>query len=565
MWPFKKIKSVSSKPESLRCRDVPKQTRREDESETYPQKTRPIQAMPLARIVERYAVSIHGVVDNLPMSEADQDRLIMPLIERLIGLVHLLPASESQHHSGAGGLLSHSLEVAGIAIRLAGLALFDAELSLEQKYANRTRWIVSAVVVALIHDLGKVCDMRVSDEKGRVWNPNVQGLAVWLAEGNSESYFVDWVPDREHKVHERRALRFAYRQMINDELMTYLAGDGAGRLIAAIEDAILLGQGPLADILARADSQSAALDAARRKRMASDVTYVSSPLVTPIVDAMKENLRSELWKVNVKEATVFVTTLGVLVRTATGTGNDIRKTAVTRGHQGVPADFDQQMRVLGEAGVVETTLSGEVVVLNVDVGEQRVSCIRFLVPDRLFSKALPPEIEAVIARDSTDRKTAESTEDRKFSTIMETMKGGTDYAAMLKERLSKPLPTPKTEAGKLPEAAEERGAQTHLETEHVSSSECAEVLKTPLNKEESRTFVRRLFEDVLEELRGGGGLLVTDRREENDTVVCSSVYVEEVAANHGISLATLEALFTVLNQDQQFNFDASEHVFQWRR
>lgn len=563
MWPFKKKQPVSNKPESLRCRDVPKQARREDESETYPQKSRPIQALSLTRIVERYAVLIHGVVDNLPMSEEEEDRLIMPLIERLIRLVHLLPASESQHHSGAGGLLSHSLDVAESAIRLVGLALFDAERSLEQKYANRTRWIVAAVVVALIHDVGKVGDVRVSDEKGRVWNPNIQSLLTWLKEGAVSSYFVDWVPEREHKSHERRALRFAYRHVISDELMIYLAGDGTGRVLAAIEDAILLGQGPLADILVRADSRSAALDAARRKRMASDVTYVSSPLVTPLVDAMKDNLRSGLWKVNVKEAMVFVTKLGVLVRAATETGNDIRKTAVTRGHQGVPADFDLQMRVLGEAGLVETTLSGEVVVLNVDVDGQRMSCIRFLVPDRLFSQALPFEVDATIAHDSIDQKEAAAMGDRKLSALMETMKDGTNYAALMKERLSKSQSELKAEVGK-PSALAAAPASPP-ETERVSSDECAEVLKTPLSKEESRTFARRLFESVLDELRGGRDLLVTDRWEETDSVVCSSVYVEKVAMNHGISSATLEALFIVLNQDPQFNFDASKHIFEWRK
>ena len=563
MWPFKKKQPVSSKTESLRCRDVPKHARREDESETYPQKSRPIQVMSLTRIVERYAVLIHGVVDNLPMSEEEEDRLIMPLIERLIGQVHLLPASESQHHSGAGGLLSHSLEVAGIAIRLAGLTLFDVALSLEQKYTNRTRWIVAAVVVAVIHDVGKPDGMRVSDEKGRVWNPNVQGLAGWLEEGRSTTYFVDWVPDREHKSHERRALRFAYRHVISDELLAYLAGDGTGRILAAIEDAILIGQGPLADILSRADSQSAALDAARRKRIASDMTYLSSPLVTPVVDAMKDNLRSGLWKVNVKGATVFVTTLGVLVRAATETGNDIRKTAVTRGHQGVPADFDQQMRVLGEAGLVETTLSGEVVVLNVGVGDQRMNCIRFLVPERLFSQALPSEVEATITHDSTDQKETAAMGDRKLSSLMETMKDGTNYAALMKERLSRSQSELKVEVGK-PSALAVAPASPP-ETERVSSDECAEVLKTPLSKEGSRTFARRLFESVLTELRDGSNLLVTDRREETNSVVCSSAYVEKVAANHGVSLATLEALFTVLNQDPQFHFDALKHIFEWRK
>ena len=144
---------------------------------------------------------------------------------------------------------------------------------------------------------------------------------------------------------------------------------------------------------------------------------------------------------------------------------------------------------------------------------------------------------------------------------METMKDGTNYAALMKERLSRSQSELKVEVGK--PSALAVAPDSPPETERVSSDECAEVLKTPLSKEESRTFARRLFESVLDELRGGSDLLVTDRREETDSVVCSSVYVEKVAMNHGISAATLEALFTVLNQDPQFHFDASKHIFDW--
>lgn len=42
----------------------------------------------------------------------DFQRLIQPCIDHLAAYVHLLPASEHHHHSGAGGLLRHSLEVA---------------------------------------------------------------------------------------------------------------------------------------------------------------------------------------------------------------------------------------------------------------------------------------------------------------------------------------------------------------------------------------------------------------------------------------------------------------------
>jgi conjugal transfer pilus assembly protein TraI len=81
--------------------------KREDEAELYPQKSRAIPSITFDKIAARYSSEIHGILDNLSLSEKELDRLVLPLIGKLIRLVHLLPASESHHHSGQGGLLSH--------------------------------------------------------------------------------------------------------------------------------------------------------------------------------------------------------------------------------------------------------------------------------------------------------------------------------------------------------------------------------------------------------------------------------------------------------------------------
>ena len=43
----------------------------------------------------------------------------MPVIKRIVSYFHLLPASEYNHHNEVGGLISHSLEVGLMALRLA--------------------------------------------------------------------------------------------------------------------------------------------------------------------------------------------------------------------------------------------------------------------------------------------------------------------------------------------------------------------------------------------------------------------------------------------------------------
>ena len=44
----------------------------------------------------------------------------MPILIKYAEYIHLLPASESHHHRGAGGLFRHSLEVGFHAALMAG-------------------------------------------------------------------------------------------------------------------------------------------------------------------------------------------------------------------------------------------------------------------------------------------------------------------------------------------------------------------------------------------------------------------------------------------------------------
>lgn len=566
MWPFSTKKVVVPAPEMLRCRDIPKKAVREAECETYPQKSRPLPCLSLTKVAERYAGQIHNIIDNLPLSENEIDQWVMPVVKNVIRLVHLLPASESNHHSGCGGLLFHSLEAAGVAVRLVDVTLFDAKALPNERYDNRPRWAAAVVALLLIHDVGKVCDLRVTDREGRVWNPNLQDLLAWLDETETD-YFVDWRSDRVHKEHERRALRFAYRQVLPKALIEFLSSDGSDRILGAMEDALLLGQGPLASILAKADSQSIALDAARRKRLASDVTYVSSPLLTPIVDAMRANLESGKWKVNAADATVFVTSLGVLLRPSGQAGRDIRETAISRGHQGVPLGIDRLIQVLGEAGFIETGEAGEIISLNVEMCTERLRCVRFLAQERLFPEKVPEAVEAKLVEETDPHLPVKETKG-----LMLKPEQSTDYAALLKQGLqqskqrsevSTPSKKPVALTKTPPMAIWKAESKERLRP--VTPDECAEVLSSPLNKTEATDFVRRLLSDVKVQLQSDGGSLVTERQEKSDSVVCSSLHVERVAENHGISSATFEALVQVLRVDERFSFDATAHEFRWRK
>src|SRR5437879_10772112 len=103
------------------------------------------------------------------------------LLVRFRAVVGDLPASAEHHHSEAGGLYQHSLEVG-----LRALEEFEGNILMERKpdgsvdsfrsARNRPRWQYATFIAALCHDLGKLFDLEVRGGEQR-WCPLHQPLA----------------------------------------------------------------------------------------------------------------------------------------------------------------------------------------------------------------------------------------------------------------------------------------------------------------------------------------------------------------------------------------------------
>jgi hypothetical protein len=155
----------------------------------------------------------HRTEDGLVLN----DELYVEVIRRYIEYVHLLPASESHHHSVPGGLLIHSFEVSEIAFKIAdnmkpeatGMLDIDKRLEPAYKYA--------AWLGGLLHDAGKVVsDMTIhavstydkateSDKKVSenipTWQPERESLISWARRFSVATYSVTFKKDRIHNQH----------------------------------------------------------------------------------------------------------------------------------------------------------------------------------------------------------------------------------------------------------------------------------------------------------------------------------------------------------------------------
>ncbi|MEZ8959589.1 MobH family relaxase [Vibrio lentus] len=105
----------------------------------------------------------------------DWETLYLPMFDNVARYVQNLPASAAHHHSGIGGLLEHSLEIAMYSARVTRGVTFTTNGQEVQVGELAQVYIYAVVSGALIHDLGKLItdlDVLVEIEGKQIkWNP----------------------------------------------------------------------------------------------------------------------------------------------------------------------------------------------------------------------------------------------------------------------------------------------------------------------------------------------------------------------------------------------------------
>ncbi len=101
------------------------------------------------------------------------ETFVQPVIARYAAFVHLIPASETHHHRGAGGLYRHGLEAAFHAARASRGVMVGLDRPRTEQRRLEPRLRVAAALGGLLHDAGKaIHDVSATDRDGRcTWSP----------------------------------------------------------------------------------------------------------------------------------------------------------------------------------------------------------------------------------------------------------------------------------------------------------------------------------------------------------------------------------------------------------
>ncbi len=136
---------------------------------------------------------ISRLEELLPLSKEEFTFLITPILVSLSDFIYFLPASESYHHEEKGGLFRHSLECGFLAVQYLERTIPNCSAPPMQRMKERIAYTICALVVGLLHDIGKVLtDIEVlgldEKEEESLWFPTKEGLYAFLVRNNFLKY-----------------------------------------------------------------------------------------------------------------------------------------------------------------------------------------------------------------------------------------------------------------------------------------------------------------------------------------------------------------------------------------
>ena len=235
--------------------------------------------------------SINKIQMDLGLSNENWAKDALPFLHSYIEFVQRLPASESHHHAGDGGLVRHTLDVAQLALVAANSRSWPPGAKTEDIPKLTSVWKYGIMCAAILHDVGKTLtafkielyETSTSDDK-----------ILWVADAGNmllmqrKYYRVEFPTHKaEYKLHGEIAWTF-FQALVPEHVRQWIAISDPN-LIAALRS-YLTGKrdnSPFVEIITDADKVSTARDLRHGSRQ-----RFSTSKVPPLIEVVMETLRT---------------------------------------------------------------------------------------------------------------------------------------------------------------------------------------------------------------------------------------------------------------------------------
>ncbi|MBT4862018.1 MAG: hypothetical protein HON46_14575, partial [Gammaproteobacteria bacterium] len=221
------------------------------------------------------------------------NELYRPAIELFIESVQLAPASTAHHHSGPGGLATHTIDVIERALRQRKSFELPLNADSEIIFQQEHFWTYSIFIGALLHDIGKmITSTLIVLDNGKIWNPHQSSLLNSGANSyqirfdqNPYKYHTQLANSFFHLIPEKGRGWLAQYPDIFSELCAWLYGD-------------YYEFGMIGKIIRFADGQSVAANLKIGGEQTRFINAPEIPLIEKMMTALRELLQTGALKIN---------------------------------------------------------------------------------------------------------------------------------------------------------------------------------------------------------------------------------------------------------------------------
>lgn len=252
------------------------------------------------RLLETQWELIGQIVESGLASDDIFEKYYLAPLRSLASYVHLLPASESHHHRGAGGLFRHAVEVALWSLQLGDRVLLPGDQAPRRRREIEPRWHVAVFLSALCHDIGKpITDLKVTSQDGeKSWNPFAEDLYSWASANAVDHYFLHWRPNR-GRDHTSVSILLAERIIGRSTMGWIYSGDPD--LVLWMTESIACQPSQtnmIHSLVVRSDQVSVARDMETLGSVFAGYD-IGVPVERMLLDIMRRLVRESIWTVNV--------------------------------------------------------------------------------------------------------------------------------------------------------------------------------------------------------------------------------------------------------------------------
>ena len=378
-------------PQPFRTSPIPEQWKQQvlTDVPVYPPFRQGLPLLPVELLLQSQSALIREIYGAAGVRLELWKSFYLPVIHAYAHYVHLLPASEGNHHRGAGGLLRHGLEASLYAVRLT-----DGKDSLEksahllhptERRRQEDALRLATFCAALLHDVGKpFTDMQVFGQgDGPIWNPALHpSLFQWGQEHQVEFYNLRW---KSNRLNRHKSLGIATApHLLHKNVLAFLS-DADPFWVESVLKSISgdeIGVNKVRDFATFGDRESVRFDL---KNQGGDGSDIGIPVERYLLDAMRTLIRGGAWAVN-QSSVAWVVTLpdeGISREIAPGTavlalhwpkaGADVIAALHQSGTPGIPKDPQLVADMLLDRGIALPSRE--------ESGDQQRIPFWFLLPD----------------------------------------------------------------------------------------------------------------------------------------------------------------------------------------